>query len=161
MASPPRSIVTAVMSMYSGTAARVVTADACGADFEVEAGVLQGDTLAPYLFVIVVDYVLRAAAIPDDSVGFMIQKRLSQRHPAKYVTDLDFTNDIALLSGIMANAQTLLTAVEENAAAVGVHINMKKTKYIRIGDFSGDTHPTLIASGGEIAEVADIRYPHS
>ena len=77
------------------------------------------------------------------------------------MTDLDFADDSALLSGTMANAQTLLTAVEENAAAVGVHINMKKIEYIRIGDSSGDTHPTLIASGGEIAEVADIRYPHS
>ena len=150
-------IVTAVMSMYSGTAARVVTADGCSADFDVEAGVLQGDTLAPYLFVIVVDYVLRAA-IPDDSVGFMIQKRLSRRHPAKYVTDLDLADDIALLSGTMANAQTLLTAVEENAAAVGLHINMKKTEYIRIGDFSNDNHPTLRVSGGEIAEVTDFRY---
>ena len=57
-------------------------------------------------------------------------------------------------------AQTLLTAVEENAAAsaVGLHINMKKTEYIRIGDFSGNTHPTLRVSGGEIAEVADFRY---
>ena len=145
-------IVTAVMSMYSGTAARVVTADGCSADFDVEAGVLQGDTLAPYLFVIVVDYVLRAA-IPDDSVGFLIQKRLlSRRHPAKYA------DDIALLSGTMANAQTLLTAVEENAAAVGLHINMKKTEYIRIGNFSSDNHPTLRVIGGEIAEVADFRY---
>ena len=109
---------TAVMSMHSGTAAQVVTADGCSADFEVEAGVLQGDTLAPYLFVVVVDYVLRAA-ITDDGVGFMIQILLSRRHPAKYVTDLDFADDIALLSGTMANAQTLLTAVEENAAAVG------------------------------------------
>ena len=47
--------------------------------------------------------------------------------------------DIAFLSGTMANAQTLLTAVEDNATAVGLHINMKKTKYIRIGDFSGNT----------------------
>ena len=71
-------IVTAIMSMYSGTATRVVTADGCSANFEVEAGVLQGDTLAPYLFVIVVDCVLRAAPIPDDSVGFTIQKCLSR-----------------------------------------------------------------------------------
>ena len=48
----------------------------------------------------------------------MIQKRLSRRHPAKYVTDLDFADGIALLSGTMANAQAPLTAVEENAAAV-------------------------------------------
>ena len=87
----------------------------------------------------------------------MIQKRLSRRHPANYVTDLDFAHDIAFLSGTMANAQTLLTAVEKNAAAVGWNINMKKTEYIRIGDFSGYTHPTLRVSGGKIAEVADFR----
>ena len=150
-------IVTAVMSMYSGTAAQVVTADGCSADFEVEAGVLQGDTLAPYLFVVVVDYVLRAA-ITDDGVGFMIQILLSRRHPAKFATDLDFADDIALLSGTMASAQTPLTAVEENAAAVGLRINMKKTGYIRIGDFFSDSHPTLRVSSGEIAEVTDFRY---
>ena len=153
----PNKILAAVMSMYSRTTARVVTADGCSADFEVEAGVLQGDTLAPYLFVIVVDYVLRAA-IPDNSIGFMIQKRLSRRHLAKYVTDLDFADDIVLLSGTMTNAQTLLTAVEKNAAAVGLHINLQKTEYIRIGDFSDDNHPALRVSSGDIAEVSDFRY---
>ena len=49
----PTKIVAAVMSMHSRTTARVVTTDGCSADFEVEAGVLQGDTL-PHLFVIVV-----------------------------------------------------------------------------------------------------------
>ena len=44
-----------------------MTTDGCSADFEVETDVLQDDTLDPYLFVIVVDYVLRAA-IPDDGV---------------------------------------------------------------------------------------------
>ena len=43
----PTKIVAAVMSMHSRTTARVVTTDGCSADFEVEAGVLQGDTLAP------------------------------------------------------------------------------------------------------------------
>ena len=88
----------------------------------------------------------------------MIQKRLSRRHLAKYVTDLDFADDIVLLSGTMTNAQTLLTAVEKNAAAVGLHINLQKTEYIRIGDFSNDNHPALRVSSGDIAEVSDFRY---
>ena len=87
-------IVAAVMSMYLGTTARVVTAYGCSNDLAVESGVLQGDTLASYLFVITVDYVLRAS-IPDDSIGFKIRRRLSRGHPAKYVTDLDFADDIA------------------------------------------------------------------
>ena len=35
---------------------------------------------------------------------------------------------------------------------------MKKTKYITIGDFSSDNHPTLRVSNGEIVEVTDFRY---
>ena len=128
--------------------------------FEVEAGVLQGDTLAPSLFVIVVDYILRVP-IPDDRIGFMIQKRLCREHLAKYMTDLDFVENIVLLCGSMTNAQTLLTAVEENAAAVDLHINLQKTEYIRIGDFSDDNHPALTVSAGDIAEVSDFRYLRS
>ena len=37
-------------------------------DFDVNTGVLQGDTLAPFLFIIVVDYVLRHA-MGDESLG--------------------------------------------------------------------------------------------
>lgn len=33
--------------------------------FEILAGVLQGDTLAPYLFIIVLDYVMRMAVRGD------------------------------------------------------------------------------------------------
>ena len=58
----------------------------------------------------------------------------------------------------MTNAQTLLTAVEKNAVAVGLHINLQKTEYIRIGDFSDDNHPALRVSSGDIAEVSDFRY---
>ena len=48
----------------------------------------------------------------------------------------------ALLSGTMADAQSLLTAVEGNASAVGLRINMNRQS-IRVGDFSSDDHPTL------------------
>ena len=66
----------------------VVTAYDCSDDFTVEAGVLQGDTLAPYLFVIIQWTVSSGPPyILDDSLGFKIRRRLSRRHPAKYVTD--------------------------------------------------------------------------
>ena len=54
----------------------MVIADGCSTEFEVEAGILQGDTLAPYQFAIVVGHVLRVA-IPDDNTGLMTQKHLS------------------------------------------------------------------------------------
>ena len=57
--------------------------------FRVTTGVLQGDTLAPFLFVIVLDYAMRK--IPP-GYGFTIHKQ-----PRTVVEDLDFADDIALL----------------------------------------------------------------
>ena len=47
--------------MYAGTRAKVVTPDGNSEEFDILAGVLQGDTLAPFLYVIVLDYTLRKA----------------------------------------------------------------------------------------------------
>ena len=47
--------------MYAGTRAMVVTPDGNSEEFDILAGVMQGDTLAPFLFIIVLDYVLRKA----------------------------------------------------------------------------------------------------
>lgn len=49
--------------MYSNTRSRVVTADGESDNFEITAGVLQGDMLAPFLFVILLDYALRRPII--------------------------------------------------------------------------------------------------
>ena len=51
--------------------------------FQIEAGVLQGDTLAPYLFIICLDYALRISADKDNDLGITLTKRKSTRHPAK------------------------------------------------------------------------------
>ena len=86
--------------MYSGTRSKVVTPDGDTEEFEITAGVLQGDTLAPFIFVIVLDYVLRKAISGRESeFGFMLTPRRSSRNPEKVITDLVFADDIALTSG--------------------------------------------------------------
>ena len=67
--------------------------------FDILAEVLQGDTLAPYLFVILLDNCMRKAILENGvKLGFIIENRLSSRKPAMYVTDLDLADDIALIS---------------------------------------------------------------
>ena len=51
----------AVRTMYSTTRARVVTADGTTDKFKIFTGLLQGDTLAPFLFIVVLEYALRTA----------------------------------------------------------------------------------------------------
>ena len=50
------------------------------------AGVLQGDTLAPYLFIICLDYVLRTSIDKMKENGFKLTKEKCSRYSAKTIT---------------------------------------------------------------------------
>ena len=52
----PARIVDLINLLYINTRGKVITPDGETDLFEILAGVLQGDTLAPYLFIIAVDY---------------------------------------------------------------------------------------------------------
>ena len=63
----PEKIVAAIRHTYQQTKAHVTSPDGITKDFEIQAGVLQGDTLAPFLFIIILDYVLRKALMEKKS----------------------------------------------------------------------------------------------
>ena len=69
----PRKIVKAIMSMYSCTSATVITPDGQSDPFDITAGMLQGDTLSHFLFVIVFDYIMRLT-VHDYSFGFRLKR---------------------------------------------------------------------------------------
>ena len=142
--------------MYSGTRSKVVTPDGDTEEFEITAGVLQGDTLAPFVFVIVLDYVLRKAISGRESeFGFMLTPRRSSRNPEKVITDLVFADDIALTSGNVDRAQRLLSRVENEGNRVGLLLSEKKTKVMTC-----NVAPDPILTNGGIAleEVEDFKY---
>ena len=98
----PRKIVKAIMSMYLRTSATVITSDEQSDPFDITAGVLQGDTLYPFLFVIVVDYIMRLTVL-DPSVGFRWKRREGSRRPAGHIADLDYADNIVLLARSIDN----------------------------------------------------------
>ena len=75
----PPLLISACCSMYIDTCALVITSDGPTDLFTTSSGVLQGDTLAPFLFILVLDWVLRTP-IPDDSGGFLLSRRRSKRY---------------------------------------------------------------------------------
>ena len=99
-------------------------------NFDIVAGVLQGDTLAPYLFIICLDYVLRTSIDKIRENGFELTKRRSRRYPAKTITDADYADDLALLANTPNLAETLLHSLERAAAGIGLHVNANKTEYM-------------------------------
>ncbi|KAI8503591.1 hypothetical protein Bbelb_185620 [Branchiostoma belcheri] len=111
----PPPIIEAIKSLYTNTTATVVTSDGETSPFEVTAGVLQGDTLAPFLFIVVLDYILRLSLDSMQEKGLEIQPRRSRRHPAVNLTDLDFADDLALTTHLVKDAETLLQSLEKAA----------------------------------------------
>ena len=104
--------------------------------FDIAAGILHGDTLAPYLFIICLDYVLRTSIDKIKENGFKLTKKRSRRYPAKTITDADY---IVILANASTQAETLLHSLEQAAASIGLHVNAHKTEYMcfnQTGDIS-------------------------
>ena len=98
--------------------------------FDIVAGVLQGGTLAPYLFIICLDYVLRISTDKMKDNGFKLTKERSWRYHAQTIWDANYANDIVLLINTPAQAETLLHCMERAAAGIELHVNADKTEYM-------------------------------
>ena len=122
----PKPLVDAIGVMYNNSKSAVMVDGSISDPFAVSTGVLQGDVLAPFLFVIMVDYLLKKATSDIDS-GVVTHQRRSRRHPAVVLNDLDFADDIALLETTIPRAQTQLTKTAAAAKDLGLIISVPKT----------------------------------
>ena len=69
----PEETVKGTMMLYTNTSSMVRSPDGDAHLFEITSGVLQGDTLAPYLFIICLDYPLRRSLEANKDLGFTLQ----------------------------------------------------------------------------------------
>ena len=102
------------MIRYRNTKLKVRSPDGDKDYFDIVAGVLQGNTLVPYLFIICLDY------------GFELTKKRSRRYPAKTITDADYADDIGILANAPAQAKTQLHSLERANGGIGLHVNAHK-----------------------------------
>ena len=153
----PGVIIDAIKAIYTDSSALVISADGDTEPFEILAGVLQGDTLAPFLFIVVVDYIMRHALKDiNQSTGIVLERRKSRRHPELRLHDLDFADDIALLSSSIEAAEILLQHIEEASNCVGLHLNVGKTKTLLVG-IPSSTNVTSL-SGAKLDNIKEFKY---
>lgn len=122
--------------------------------FEVTTGVLQGDVLAPFLFVILIDYLMKSTTEGTDA-GVVTHPRQSSRHPAKVLNDLDFADDIALLESSIQKAQAQLSRTATAAKSLGLTISVPKTEFMTINCCP---QPPLQVYGENINHVSNFKY---
>ena len=94
----PKEFVAAISILYRYTKVKVCSPDRDTEYFDIVAGVMQGDRLVPYLFIICLVYVLRTSIDKIKENGFELTKKRSRRYPAKTITDADYAEDIAILA---------------------------------------------------------------
>ena len=150
----PEAVVNAISVLYKNSKSAVMVDGGLSDPFDVTTGVLQGDVLAPFLFVVLVDYLLKKATSQLDS-GVVTHPRRSRRHPAKSLNDLDIADDIALLESSISRAQAQLTKTAEAAADLGLVISAPKTEYMTV---NCNPQPALQVYGDPINHVSDFRY---
>ena len=83
----PKETVTAMMMLYKNMKAIVHSLDGDANFFDIVAGVLQADTLAPYTFINCLDYILRTSLYFKKRKWFWIKKgkqMISHRNYYRY-----------------------------------------------------------------------------
>ena len=104
--------------------------------FDIVAGVLHGDTLAPYLFIICQDYVLQTSIDLMKENGITLAKKRSRRYTKQTITDADYTDNIALLANTPAQTESLLHSLKRAAGSISLHVNADKTEFMSLGQRS-------------------------
>ena len=109
----PDEIIAGIKTMYDNPETFVLSPDGTTDSFFTTTGILQGNIFTPYLFTIVVDYV--------PIISITLQERKSTCHSSKQIADLNYADDIALLSDQINNVEILLQSLETAAHKVGLH----------------------------------------
>ena len=108
------------MMLYRNSKVKVRSPDGDTDYFDIVGGVLLGNTLAPYLFIICLDYVLRTS----------IDKGKKQKvpHTNNYGRQLRWWHSAS--GKCTRQAKTLLHSLEWATAGIGLHVNAHKTEYM-------------------------------
>ena len=135
----PQKIVGLISVLYKSFECSVLMDSTQTDYFPVKSGVHQGCILSPILFNITIDYIMR-------------QTTQNARHGIQWtmfsqLEDLDYTDDIALLSTNARHLQQKANVLNENAKKAGLHINMKKTKVMHLN--LTEPHPQIMIDGEE------------
>ena len=126
----PKDTVAAIKMLYKNTKVKVCSLDGDTDFFVIVTSVLQGDKLAPYLFIICLYYVLQISVDLMKENGFMLAKAKRRIYPIRTITDANYADDIALLANTNILAQSLLHSLEWAAGGIGLHVHADKAEFI-------------------------------
>lgn len=143
----PQKIINLIKEGYNQYKSIVKHEGKLSQDFETETGVKQGCVLSPILFTLVLDEVMKTA-ISNKKGG--IPWKLMEK-----LEDLDFADDICLISDKIHKLQERLCDLSSEGKKIGLKINIEKTKVIYLNT---DSNQEITLEGNTIEEVKEFNY---
>ena len=115
----PNKLVSLIKNGYEGTGCRVIHSGQLTKHFEVKTGVRQGCLLSSFLFLLVIDWIKKICAKQRlNGIQWTLNMKLE---------DLDFADDLALLSHNHQQMQEKTSELAAISSRVGLNIHNYKT----------------------------------
>src|SRR5215467_3203283 len=132
--------VAVVKDMYEGVKTRVRTAGGVSGRFEVGVGVHQGSALSPYLFILIMDELLKGV---ETEVPW----------------DMKFADDMVQIAEQVREVVERLASVQEALESKGLKINREKTEHME-SRWKGeqDSGERVTIEGRELKKVDSYKY---
>ena len=150
----PNKIINAIMILYCNNRSMVRSPDGDTELFDINSGILKGDTLAPLLFIITLDYVLRTSIDLYKDLRLTLQKSRGRRYPTVTISDADYADDLALFADLCSDAEKLLHVLGKKANSVGLKVNIRKTQNFNINT----DHKARSVNGTQLKSVDNYTY---
>jgi hypothetical protein len=143
----PAKMVNLIRNSYDGMSCRVLHGGKLTDSFQVRTGVRQGCLLSPFLFLLAIDWIMKNST---SGRGNGIQWTLWSQ-----LNDLDFADDLALLSHSRQQMQEKTNILTVTSKQVGLNIHKDKTKILKLNSTSNEP---VTLNGGPLEEVQSFTY---
>ena len=143
----PKKLIQMTKALYEDFQCSVIDENETTDLFPVRTGVKQGCCMSGFLFLLVIDWVMRKT-VDGERTG--VRWKFTSM-----LEDLDFADDLALLSSTMNHLQQKTTKLTENATKVGLKLNAQKCKLLNVNGKSDDK---LKVGEREVEEVEKFTY---
>ena len=121
----PHEYIKVINVMYENNTAEVKIGNKVSSWVCIKSGVQKGSVLSPFIWIILMDFVLRSKgkAMGDHRIKW----------GGKTLLALDYTDDLSTLDESVSKMNELLGELRVQGARIGLEINVKKTKSLRLG----------------------------
>ena len=143
----PEKYIKVICALYENNAAAVKVGNEVSNWFCIKSGVKQGCVLSPFIWIILMDFVLRSSgkATGDHRIKW----------GGKTLLDLDYADYLSILDESVSKMNEFLEVLRVQSARIGLKINVKKTRSLRLG-ISEDEKVTF--GNEKIDQVGSFTY---